>query len=214
MIPALRILVLIIAGFILTPSKVGDPSNCLKAAGYAEEIYVVKHTWHTGIICIRKAEFSNPVLNQLYEGAKFIEIGWGDFDFFRSDKATIGMAAKAMLWPTKSVLHIFPYYRSPENYFEPDKIRTINLSEKQYHDLLNYISGSFKLDDSGKIIPLDAENPVGGKFYLSVEKYHLFKTCNVWTARGLKEADLPIRPFFAFNSKNVIKQINRKVIDR
>ena len=68
------------------------------------------------------------------------------------------------------------------------------------------------LDDSGKIIPLDAENPVGGKFFLSVEKYHMFKTCNVWTARGLKNAGLPLRPFYAFNSGNVIRQINKKVI--
>jgi len=32
------------------------------------------------------------------------------------------------------------------------------------------------------------------RFYASRERFHLFKTCNVWVATALREAGLPVTP--------------------
>jgi len=32
------------------------------------------------------------------------------------------------------------------------------------------------------------------RFYASRERFHLFKTCNVWVATALREAGLPLTP--------------------
>ncbi len=58
--------------------------------------------------------------------------------------------------------------------------------------MCRYFAESYAKDDAGKAIPLRPGLYGKSRFYLSRETYHLFNTCNVWTARGLHAAGLPI----------------------
>ncbi len=206
---SLRIFTLVVLVFVLFCRQIGTDYTPLPGSSF-EKILIGKHTWHTGII-LKKGLSTEHIdfFQESYPGAEFIEVGWGDFDFFRSEKATVGMAVKAMLWPTRSVLHVLPYYRDPSDYFPEGDIIEIELPQQGFKELVSYINTSFARDEYGKIIPLDSEINVRGQFYLSIEKYHLFKTCNVWTAKALKSGGYSVVPFYALSSGNLMKQIRR-----
>jgi hypothetical protein len=44
------------------------------------------------------------------------------------------------------------------------------------------------------------------QFYRSRDTYHLFRTCNIWTARALYAAGCPVRPFLAMTEYNLMLQ--------
>ena len=56
-------------------------------------------------------------------------------------------------------------------------------------------------------MPLDPGLYGNGRFYLSGETYHLFNTCNVWTARVLSNAGLPLSPAFAIHVSDLMSQV-------
>ena len=191
--------------------RFSDRDSLDSAESATESIFIVKHTWHTGIIVERnRAHEFIPVLEGIFPASEFLEIGWGDKDFFTAEKGTSGLALKAALWPTKSVLLVSPYNRDPSAYFEDADLEKILLTTEEFSNICSYINRSFAIDGENKLIMVESESNVSGRFYLSSEKYHIFKTCNVWTAKALKKAGLPILPFFALRSENVLKQIKRR----
>ena len=176
-----------------------------------EKLYIVKHTWHTGILFSRKT--ASPYLTVLkndFTNANYLEVGWGDLDFFTAKKGTVGLALKAVLWPTKSVLHVMPYKNHPSWHFGEDKLIEIEVSKKGFINLIQNINNSFELNGDSQKIKVETKGFAGGQFFLSKEKYHLFKTCNVWTAKYIKDAGYPISSAFALTSKNVMTQIKSK----
>ncbi|HSH52312.1 MAG TPA: DUF2459 domain-containing protein, partial [Bacteroidales bacterium] len=174
------------------------------------KIYVVKYDWHTGVIFERMdAVKFFPALQDDYKDFKFIEIGWGDKDFYMAEKETFWITFKAGMFPTKSALHVTALMNNPEIHYRGIEMVIIDLSEDDFKNLIQYFNKSFALDEYNKNIKLKNGLKENSLFYLSNEKYHIFKTCNAWIARGLKRADVQIHPFFALTSKNVMKQLKR-----
>lgn len=176
-----------------------------------EKIYITKHTWHTGIIFSRKA--ANSYLGALKEdfpNVNYLEVGWGDLDFFTAEKGTVGLALKAVLWPTKSVLHVMPHNNHPFGFFGEGELIELSVSKQGFINLIQHINNSFALDGDSLSIKVEDEINIGGQFYLSKEKYHVFKTCNVWTAKAIKKTGFPMASTFALTSGNVISRIKRK----
>ncbi len=188
--------------------------NNLYSADYniteCKKIYVLKHRWHTGII-INRSEASNllPALGNDFNNSEYIEIGWGDKDFYMSEKGTLFLALKAVLWPTKSVLHVAKISSHQLERFNEEEIIEFALTDENFNKLIKYLNRSFSLDSNKHNIQLGKGLYGNSRFYLSNEHYHLFKTCNVWVAKGLKNANISIKPFFALTSKNVMKQLNK-----
>jgi uncharacterized protein (TIGR02117 family) len=72
---------------------------------------------------------------------------------------------------------------------EDDLTVKIRLTEEEYQRLISYIVDSFKWGSDNQAIKID--HPGYGDFDLFFEsslKFHLFRTCNVWTNQGLKQA--------------------------
>lgn len=173
-------------------------------------IYIARHGWHTGIIFDRQEAM--PYLTKLdsvYMDAKFMEISWGDKDYFTSDKNTIWQAVKAVLVPTKSVLLISEYDESPYLYFNFNNIHESELSHEDYILLMSYLNNSLALDPGSQQLIVVVKKSNRDCFYLSVEKYHAFKTCNVWTVRALKRSGLKVVPVWAITSRSVMRQVRR-----
>ena len=61
--------------------------------------------------------------------------------------------------------------------------------EAGFERLLAYIASSFEPHAA----PIAPSLYGRGAFYPSRERFHLFKTCNVWVARGLREAGIEVR---------------------
>ena len=156
-------------------------------------IYLVNQGWHAGII-VKRADIPNGVWleHKDFPDSEYLEVGWGDRDYYQDPDPHFGITLKAALWPTESVLHIATFNGSVTGYFENREIIKIELSEQGFEKLCRYFSESYAKDDTEKAIPLRSGLYGKSSFYLSRETYHVFKTCNVWTARGLRAAGLPI----------------------
>lgn len=175
-----------------------------------KEIHVIKYEWHTGVI-FKRDEATNyfPALQNDFNEFEYIDVGWGDKDFYMAEEETFWLAFKAGMLPTKSALHISALNDNPEEYYRGFEMVKINLDEENFKNLIQYFNKSFALDENNNNIKLKNGLKKNSQFYLSNEKYYIFKTCNNWIAKGLKKAGVPIRPFFAFTSKNVMKQLKR-----
>ncbi|MBU8893904.1 MAG: DUF2459 domain-containing protein [Bacteroidales bacterium] len=174
------------------------------------KIYVVKHRWHSGII-LNRSETKEllPALGIDFSNSQYIEIGWGDKDFYMAEKGTLSLAFKAVLWPTESVIHVAEISSHQLEKYSEGEIIQLELTEDNFAKLMMYFNSSFYLDDNHNNIKYGRGLYGNSQFYLSNEQYHLFKTCNVWVAKALKNANISINPFFAFTSKNVMRQLRK-----
>ena len=158
-------------------------------------IYLVRHGWHAGLV-IRRADIppgSWPQANA-FPDAEYLEVGWGDRDYYMTPGAGLGTIIKAGLLPTASVLHVVGFSGLVTRNFPHSEVIRIDLSTAGLRQLCGYLENSYALDPAGSSQPLGPSLYGNGRFYLSRETYHAFNTCNAWTARALRAAGLPIRP--------------------
>lgn len=91
--------------------------------------------------------------------------------------------------PTASVLHVTGFDDPPRRYFPASEVVELRISRSGFERLLAYIASSFE----PRAAPVAPALYASGAFYPSREKFHLFNTCNVWVARGLREAGIEVR---------------------
>lgn len=147
-----------------------------------------------------------PALENFSSG-RYLEVGWGDRDYYQALDPHMGLALKAALLPTASVLHIIGFNASVTACFPHAEIIAIPLSPAGLEQMLQAIAESFAREEAGRIRPLGPGLYGNGRFYLSSETYHLFNTCNVWTARALHAAGLPLWPAGAIRVSGLMSQV-------
>ena len=170
----------------LFPPDPGEPSKT---------IYLVSHGWHAGIV-VKRADIPPGIWPQHndFPEAEYLELGWGDKDYYMTPSPHMGITLKAGLLPTASVLHIVGFNGSVTRYFAHSEVIRVELSESGFQRFCSYLENSYALDEAGRSQPLGPSLYGAGQFYLSRESYHAFNTCNVWTSRGLREAGYAITP--------------------
>ena len=170
-------------------------------------IFLVSHGWHAGIV-VKRTEIPAgtwPQHNEFPE-AEYLEVGWGDKDFYMTPEPHLGITLKAGLFPTASVLHIVGFSGSITRYFPHSEVIRIELSETGFQRLCSYLENSYALDEAGLSRPLGPSLYGDGQFYLSRDTYHAFNTCNVWTARALRDAGFPITPAATLRVETLMTQ--------
>jgi len=121
----------------------------------------------------------------------------------------LGLILKAALLPTASVLHIAGFNGPVPAYFPYSEIIGIELSPAGFERLSRTIAASFARDGAGNTRSLGSGLYGNSRFYLSREIYHLFNTCNVWVARALRTAGLPITPARAITVESLMSQVRK-----
>lgn len=172
-------------------------------------VYVTGHGWHTGLV-LRTDDVPASVLPEVldFQGAEFVEFGWGDEGFYRAKKITPGLVAKAALIPTPSVLHLAGFNGRVDEFFTASDLIALSLDDAQFEQLCEFLSASF--DRTGETPDNLGQGLYGrSRFYRANGSYYFPKTCNVWTARALKAAGLPTRPAASLTAESVLKQTRR-----
>lgn len=144
----------------------------------------------------------NDFTNMIFE-PKYIQIGWGDRSFYLKMRhlrdLTVPVAVSAVLFPTPSLMHITYYRDLPKHYYE---LKPVWLSREQYVILRDYLLKGFKLKDGKPVLVPDegyySNNNYVDNFYEGNGKYHLFNTCNMWTAEGMYQAGMKTSIFTPF----------------
>ena len=133
--------------------------------------------------------------------ARFYRFGWGDREFYEKvpewDDLTVPIALRSTFLPTPTAMHVVRLGYEPE----PDElIRAVDLTPENYAKLCAHIRAGFACD------PVGAPQPIAGlgyegwndRFYRGTGHYHLFRTCNEWTARGLRAAGVKMARWAPF----------------
>jgi uncharacterized protein (TIGR02117 family) len=172
------------------------------------EVFVVQQRWHTGIIF--RTEDVNPEIwpeIENYLHRNYVDVGWGDERFYQAQGDPVFLALRSMLAPTRSVLLVYPFSLPlRRSYGEESRIMRIPMNSEQHAALTSYVSGQYLRDSDGNIQPstIHGESDL---FFLAKGKYHLFKTCNTWVARGFKQAGFDVRSFCILNANQVFRQL-------
>ncbi len=177
----------------------------------AREIYILSHGWHSGFV-IPAATLGRllPKIKERFGNAQFIEIGWGDKGFYQAQEITSGLTIQAIFWPTESVVHVVAVPVSVEKYFPGSQIETVCLQSRQFSKLLHFIENSFLKDSNGNIIPLRSGIYGDSQFYKGEGEYYLFNTCNKWTAKGLKSAEMDISTTFKLTASSIMDYLTER----
>ena len=173
-------------------------------------IYLVNHGWHAGIV-LRRTDILDSIWLEVgdFPDAQYLEVGWGDMNYYHTPDPHMGILIKAALLPTASVLHVVGFSGPVPTYFPYSEIIRIEVSSVGFEHLSQTIAASFARDEAGNGKSLGSGLYGNSRFYQSVETYHLFNTCNVWTARALRAAGLSITPASAIWVESLMSQARK-----
>ncbi|MBX9853690.1 MAG: TIGR02117 family protein [Cytophagaceae bacterium] len=194
-------IIFLMGGFFI-PRKWSQEKSCIDTVS----IVISSNGFHTSFIV--------PVSNDAYDWTKdfpqaenyqYIEFGWGNKQFYMARDFSIMNVLRA-LFPSETVMHVVFLDRPPEKWFSNSESKRISICRQDYITLLAYIKQSFKSDKEGKLIYLDEGLYGPSAFYEGNGSYHGFETCNVWVAKGLREADVNT-PLWAGTARSIMWHI-------
>lgn len=175
-----------------------------------ESVYIVRHGWHTGfVIPANVIQARLPQLYYRFGNAPYIEFGWGDQAYYEAEDVTLGLAVRAVFWPTGSVIHAVAVTQRPDIHYTNNPVDVLCLDPKQYSLLLGFIENSFYKDGDGNIIKSKDGSEDNSQFYKAEGDYYLGNTCNNWTAKGLKSAGLNISPASKTTAGSIMNYLSK-----
>jgi uncharacterized protein (TIGR02117 family) len=184
------------------------PAELPTVSDAAQVVYVLGHGWHTGLV-VRRADIPDGMWPEQadFPAAQYLEVGWGDRDFYQAPEPTFSLGLKAALRSTASVLHVVGFAMPPEDYFAASEVIAVRLFPPGFAHLVTFIHQTYKRDAHGRAIPLGPGWYEHSQFYLATGTYHLFNTCNTWVAKALQAAGAPMRPGSALTAGSVMEQV-------
>lgn len=210
------------AVFALATTGWGDAALYPPAVGTeAIEVSLADHGVHAGLVIGMgdldrlSLELGDPVLIALhtrFAAYRFLEIGWGDEQFYRFAPAlsdvSVGMALNALSgWNGKSVLHIVGLGQDAKTTFKHSDVQVIRLSKDGFRNLMKGISGTFEADPYAQPIELGKGLYGPSLFYRAAGHYSLLRTCNVWLGGLLASAGMKVSPVPSVTSLGLLAEI-------
>jgi len=172
--------------------------------------YVVSHGWHTGVVVSREDLIGMaPEFADDFKSGRYLEIGWGDEQFYQAPVFTLSLALRALLWPTATVLHVAAVSDRPQDYFPASEVITITVPPAGYAALLAFIAGSFERTAGPGIIPLGPGLYGASRFYRAQGVFHAGNTCNTWVAKALAAAGYPLADLKTITATGLLSQLPR-----
>ncbi len=154
------------------------------------QVYLNTNGVHVDIIL--PAGYLNPTFqNQLgvLPRTQYVAFGWGDRNFYIKtpewSDLTFPVAIKALFLKSSTAMHVTFYP------LKIDSWKMLPLCDEQLATLIDYIYNSFDKDENGKLMKMDFEGYNRfDSFFEAKGSFSMFKTCNVWVNRALKEAEV------------------------
>lgn len=171
-------------------------------------VRVAAHGMHTGLILQAEdiAASAWPARAD-FASAEFLEVGWGDREYYVSEDPGLWLGLRALASSTSSALHVVGFRGSIEQQFPAREIVAVSLSGIGFERLVAFVRDTHAYDANGRPIVLGPGGAANSLFYASDRRFHLFETCNTWVARALRAGGLPIDPTPAFTSSALMMQV-------
>ena len=159
-------------------------------------IQVASNGWHTAIVVPASALVATGLLPEAadFPGASNFEFGWGDRVYYPAKEKTVGMTLAAALVPTPAVMHMAGLSAAPRNSGSNREVVAVALTEAGFLNLIEALASEFERPSGGRAASVARGLYPGSLFYNARGEFHLFNTCNTWTARMLRAAGVAISP--------------------
>jgi len=199
-----------IAVALLAAGSPGHTDEAIGASAPARRVHLVSHGWHVGIVLGREDVATVSRLDTLRLGSfRYLEVGWGDGDFYPAPHGTLRLALRAAFCSRSSVLQVVGFDDEVTAMFPRSKILTLDLSPDGFAALARYVEAGYAVDDEGGPIVVAPAIYGSGAFYLARGRYRLLDNSNTWTARALKVAGCPIDVEATVTAGNLLDQAAR-----
>jgi uncharacterized protein (TIGR02117 family) len=172
-----------------------------------KDVWVVRHSWHTRIAVARSDVDPSiwPESRELGE-VEYLEVGWGDRDFYPEPDPSIWDALDPIIRPTPAALHVGGFDRSPPEFLPESPIVRVRVSTDGFARLTGFIHEHYVHRADGSPVRIRPGYYPRSWFYLAKGRYHVLNNSNNWTLKALREAGAPVAPRRAVTAGNVIAQ--------
>jgi len=179
------------------------------ASSDAAKFYVMGNGWHTSI-AIPWSELPVGSIRAAadFPRADFLVFGWGDGDFYVNRKKSPWVIFKAVALPTWSAMHVINVRGPLTAAFPRSEILEATISRRKLEQMCRALDHEF-VTKEGKLVRLGSGFVGDSQFYLARSSYYVPNTCNVWTARILREGGLPLTPPLALVSDDLMWQTRK-----
>jgi len=201
---------LLVATILITTSCLSRDANprTPSAGEPATTLWIVDHGWHTSIV-VRRADVDRARWPELddFTGATLVEVAWGDREFYMATSPTSGLAIKAAIVTSGSVLHVVGLTAAVTDSFSASEIVAIRLSRPGFDALADFVHAEYQRDPDDAPLRLGRSLYGSGWFYAARSRYSLFNTCNTWVVRALGAAGLAVEAAGVVTASDVMRQV-------
>lgn len=199
---------LVLVGLLWLAACVGAPDLPPDAGEPRSHVaHVISNGWHAAILLPRDEVSATGLLPEAadFPRAEVLEFGWGDREYYPAGETTLGMTLRAALLPTPSVMHVAGRARVPEPR-QGREVVPVRLTGTGFREMVRAIADQFERPDG-------AAKPVGpglypeSNFYAADGSFHLFNTCNTWTARMLRAGGVAISPAGVITAGDLMERL-------
>jgi uncharacterized protein (TIGR02117 family) len=171
-------------------------------------VFVTSNGWHSSIVIGRNALPDGLVLEAAdFPDARFLEFGWGDAEYYPAKDPGIGMALAAALAPTPSVVHMAGYALPPARRYPKSEVLALVLDEASLGRLATFIDATFDRGGQARAASSGPGLYSDSLFYPALGEFHLFNTCNTWSARALAAAGLELEAMGTSSAEELMEQL-------
>jgi len=197
-------LVLLTLGACATAPAGPAPRN----DGPAVSFWLVTQDAHTGI-AVRRADIPAGLWPESrdFPLADYLEVGWGERNYYMGRDQGFWGTLRVALGSNPSVLHVAGIRGPLPGSFPASEIVELSLPAAGYERLIRYIQDAYDRSVAPVVAPLGPGLYGDSRFYPGRESFSLLRTCNVWTAQGLRDAGLPVSD--AITREGLMSQVRR-----
>jgi uncharacterized protein (TIGR02117 family) len=191
------------AAFVPLPSAPHDV-----VTGPPRDVWVVRHGWHTRI-AVRRADVDPSVWPESLDIGEtaYIEVGWGDRDFYPDPNPSVWDAIDPVIRATPAALHVGGFDESPLEVFPGEHVVRLAVPADGIDRLARFIHEHYVRDRRATVVRIRPGHYPRSWFYLARGRYHaLTFNSNNWTAAALRAAGAPMDPGSAATSGAVMRQ--------
>ena len=180
-------------------------------------VELVSNSWHTAIVVERAELVATGLLPEAgdFPAAAFLEFGWGDRVYYPARDKTLGLALDAALTETPAVMHMAGLARPPQATYADVDVVAVSLTEAGFRNLVGAIAAEFERPDGVRAKPVSRGLYPDSNFYHAHGTFHLFNTCNTWTARMLRTGGVDMSTVGVITADETVDRLRAAVdLDR
>ena len=216
-LPRPRSWIVLVLALLLTacaaPPPAPPPSQ--NHLGVKTVIFITSNGWHSGIV-VAKADLPPDRLPETvdFPEARFLEFGWGDAVYYPAKQPTFGMSLQAALVPTPAVVHVAGLWGEPARVYPKAEVASLPIDDENFRRLVDFVDASFEHSGAARTAATGPGLYPTSRFYPAKGSFHLFNTCNTWTARALAAAGFNVSASGTSRAEALMQQVRALVRPR